>query len=384
MQINALAQPPVKNAVVKSMLIFPTQSLHVHSSCLVILPNEDLLVCWFQGSGERTANDVKIMGARLKKNATAWSTSFVMADTYNLPDCNPVIFLNNQNRLFLIWVAVIANQWENSVLKMLSSSNYLSPGAPIWEAGDNILLNPGESFEKELLQKFKELPKSNTGWSAYAPQYDNMILEAAKDPLKRSIGWMPRISPLILNSGRIILPLYSDGYNLSMMAISDDNGKNWQSSLPMAGRGNVQPSLVQKKDGTIVAYMRDNGDDPNRVQISESKDNGENWTVARKTEIPNTASVKVTTLKDGKWAMVVNDQNDGRYRLSLYLSDDEGAHWKWKYPLEETEKDQGSFSYPSMTQSKDGLLHISYSYQTKKEKGESIKYVVVDINKIIL
>ena len=47
--------------------IFPMQSKHVHSSSIVELPNGDLLSCWFEGTGERKANDVKIMGSRLKK-----------------------------------------------------------------------------------------------------------------------------------------------------------------------------------------------------------------------------------------------------------------------------------------------------------------------------
>ena len=51
----------------ESTLIFPLQEKHVHSSSAVELPNGDLLSCWFQGSGERTANDVAVMGARLKK-----------------------------------------------------------------------------------------------------------------------------------------------------------------------------------------------------------------------------------------------------------------------------------------------------------------------------
>src|ERR1041385_8731808 len=35
-------------------LIFPLEKWHNHSSSVVELPNGDLLVCWFHGSGERT------------------------------------------------------------------------------------------------------------------------------------------------------------------------------------------------------------------------------------------------------------------------------------------------------------------------------------------
>jgi predicted neuraminidase len=204
-----------------------------------------------------------------------------------------------------------------------------------------------------------------------------MIIEASKDPAKRSTGWMTRIKPLMLADGRILLPLYSDGFNMSMVAISDDDGDTWRASLPIVGRGNVQPALVQKKNGNIKAYMRDNGDAPSRVQMSESADNGYSWSAAQKTNIPNEASVELLVLKDDRWAFVGDDEDDGRYRLSLYLSDDEGQTWKWKRTLENDQKGNGRFSYPCLIQTDDGLLNISYSYSVGKE-GESIKYVVVD------
>ena len=43
-----------------SELIFPLEKWHNHSSSVVELPNGDLLVCWFHGSGEREADDVLI------------------------------------------------------------------------------------------------------------------------------------------------------------------------------------------------------------------------------------------------------------------------------------------------------------------------------------
>jgi len=67
-------------------LIFPIQTQHVHSSSIVELPNGDLLSCWFQGSGERKANDVVINGARLRKGQKKWSKPFLMADTPGQPD----------------------------------------------------------------------------------------------------------------------------------------------------------------------------------------------------------------------------------------------------------------------------------------------------------
>ncbi|GGD50653.1 glycosyl hydrolase [Emticicia aquatilis] len=370
-------------AIQSSTLIFPIQEKHVHASSIVSLPNGDFLCVWFHGSGERTSDDVKLMGARLEKGKTAWSEPFLMADTPNIPDCNPILFLNHEKKLFLVWIAVQANKWEQSILRFRTSTESQKSGPPIWNWQDNILLKPDDNFAKEVAQRLKETPPSTAGWAGYAPKYDESIIAASNDPVKRSFGWMTRIKPLLLPNKRIILPLYSDGFNMSIMAISDDDGSTWRPSLPLVGRGPIQPAIIQKKNGNLYALMRDSGDDPARVHTSESKDNGETWQVSAKTTIPNTASVELLVLQDGRWAFVGNDIDDGRYRIGLFLSDDEGKTWKWKTYLEKVEPNKGSFSYPSLIQTADGLLHITYSYHLEKDK-KSIKYVVVNPQKIPL
>ena len=372
------AQP---SPIVSQTLIFPQQGQHVHGSSIVSLLNGDFLATWFQGSGERTADDVKIMGSRLKKGEKSWSEPFLMADTPNIPDCNPVLFLNDEGKLFLVWIAVQANVWEQSILRFRTSVDYEKSGAPVWNWQDNILLKPDQKFADEIKLKFKELPENNAGWAGYAPKYDQMIIEASTDLRKRSIGWMTRIKPLLMENGRIVLPLYSDGFNLSVMAISEDHGATWRPGLPVVGRGPIQPAIVRKKNGNLVAFMRDSGDEPTRVHISESSDKGESWTATKKTDIPNTASVELLVLNNGKWAFLGNDIDDGRYQLSLRISDDEGKTWKSKFFIENDLSKKGNFSYPSLIQTSDGLLHITYSYHPEKSK-KSIKYVVVDPEKI--
>ncbi|MDD3744701.1 MAG: exo-alpha-sialidase, partial [Lentimicrobiaceae bacterium] len=184
------------NGYFRSEFIFPLQEKHVHSSSVVELSNGDLLVCWFEGSGERKANDVAVMGARLKKGQNRWSEPFVMADTPGNPDCNPVLFLDAENRLHLTWVVVVANRWEASLLKTRISTDYQSNGPPQWDWQDVILLKPGEEFAEALEKGFSEMDPPGLAWAEYAPQYERMILEAAKDPGKREVGWVGRIQPL--------------------------------------------------------------------------------------------------------------------------------------------------------------------------------------------
>jgi len=45
----------------QSEILFPPEKWHNHSSSIVELPNGDLFVAWFHGSGERTADDVVIL-----------------------------------------------------------------------------------------------------------------------------------------------------------------------------------------------------------------------------------------------------------------------------------------------------------------------------------
>lgn len=354
--------------------IFPPQEQHVHSSSIVELPNGDLLACWFQGSGERNANDVVVNGSRLKKGSKTWSEPFVLADTPGQPDCNPVLFLDGKGKLYLFWIVVQANSWERSILKYKVSSDFLKADIPKWEWQDIILLKPGEEFERTIAEKFKEMGSRGHAWAEYAPRYETMILEAAKDKSKKETGWMPRVHPTILRDGRILFPLYSDGFNLSLIGISDDRGVTWQHSLPIVGYGNIQPSIVQKKDGSLVAYMRDNGDSPGRILESISTDLGYTWTAAKKSDIINPGtSVEAIVLNNGHWILVYNDVESGRSSLAVSVSDDEGKTWKWTRHLEKDGTGGGSYSYPSMIQGADGSIHLTYSHHYKGSK--TIKHV---------
>jgi len=360
--------------------IFPVQGKHVHGSSIVECPNGDLLTCWYHGSGERSANDVVIQGSRLVKGKNEWSPVFLMADTPHLPDCNPILFVDRQKQLWLFWIAVRANRWQHSVLKYRVTDDYSGSGPPNWKWQEIIILEPGQAFAETVEAGFKELKVGSGLWSEYAPPFARLIAEAAKDPVKRQEGWMTRIHPLQLPSGRILLPLYSDGFELSLVGISDDDGKTWRASRPIIGLGNSQPNLVRRKDGTLVAYHRDNGDVPKRIQMSISKDQGETWEVARDTDIPNPgSSVEVIALADGRWVMIFNDAEQGRHSLALALSEDEGATWKSKRHIEKVEAGAGGFSYPSIIQSRDGRLNMTYSWSVPK-KGQTIKHVSVDPN----
>ena len=188
---------------------------------------------------------------------------------------------------------------------------------------------------------------------------------------------MTRIHPTILSTGRILLPLYSDGFNVSLVAISDDNGQSWRASHPIVGFGPIQPTLAERKDGTIMAYLRDSGAAPQRVMVSESRDEGETWSFAFDSEIFNPgSSLEVTVLKNGHWVMAYNDTENNRNSWAVSLSTDEGKTWQWTRHIGQSPDRSESYSYPSMIQTRDGKIHLSYSY--RNPSGKTIMHASFD------
>jgi predicted neuraminidase len=371
-----LAAASVSSALAASQysgeLIFPPESWHNHSSSIVELPNGDLLACWFHGSGERTADDVLIQGARWNRAAAQWTDRFTMADTPGFPETNPVLFLDSRRRLFFLWPLIVAHRWETALMKYRISSDYQQPaGPPRWEYQDNIILIP-----RNIAARTREYAGAEAAGGGPRAAYAARLIEHAEDEYFSRMGWFTRTHPLELPSGRILAPMYSDGFSFGIMAISDDHGYTWHGSEPIVGAGCIQPSVVRRNDGALVAYLRDNGPPPKRAHISVSKDDGETWTPARDTEIPNPgSSLEVVRLNNGHWIMVYNDLEQKRYSLVAAVSDDEGATWKWKRHLEgnPAAPSTNQYHYPSVIQAKDGAIHVTYSYFVAE--GKAIKHV---------
>jgi len=95
---------------------------------------------------------------------------------------------------------------------------------------------------------------------------------------------------------------------------------------------------------------------------SLSLDNGETWSAARDTDIPNPgSSLEVIVLRDGRWLIVYNDSSKSRDNLTVAISGDEGKTWPLKRRLEPRRDGSTSFGYPSVIQSADGTVHITYT-----------------------
>lgn len=354
----------------RSELVFPLRAEHNHAPSLVELSDGSFVASWYRGSGERKADDVAIYGARLAKGSKEWSQDFVMTDTPGFPDGNTAMMVDGQGHLHLFWPLVLANTWESCVTQQLVSNQPLGTGSPKWDRKESLWLKP-EDFSAEALAKLDALlatiPK---------PLADNLEKEVVEvrgrlsDKLYQRLGWQTRCKPTLLDTGRLVLPLYSDTYSFSLMAISDDHGTSWRASKPLMGFGNIQPAVLQKKDGSLVAYMRENGF-TGKIRTATSTDRAESWSDVSSIELDNPGSgLDAVRLSNGDWILIYNDTNKGRNRLALSVSHDEGKTWSAPKYLEN--EPAGSFHYPAIIQSSDGRIHAIYSYFVAG--GKSMKH----------
>jgi predicted neuraminidase len=357
-----------------SELIFPLNAEHNHAPGVVECSNGDLIVSWYRGSGERRADDVLVLGSRLRSGSQQWSPPFLMVDTPGFPDCNTCLLIDQQDQLWLFWPTILANTWESCLTNFLVASDYTADGPPVWKRNGLVLLKPDDfsvaaNAELDALVARAPQPLTERMQAAIAE-----VRSRLGDKLYQRLGWQPRCKPTVLHSGRFLLPLYTDTFSVSIMAISDDGGLTWRASAPLLGFGAIQPAVVERRDGTVVAYMRENGV-LEKIRVSQSSDGGETWGPVGTIDLPNPGSgLDAMRLDSGRWLLVYNDRTEGRNSLAVSLSEDEGLSWKWTRHLEN--EPTGAFHYPAVTQGKDGRIHLVYSYFV--EGGKSMKHVAVN------
>ena len=77
-----------------------------------------------------------------------------------------------------------------------------------------------------------------------------------------------------------------------------------------------------------------------------------------------------TTRVDGRFRLVYNPTAGGRRKLDVAVSTD-GTSW---HPLVTLENSRGEYSYPAMVQTRDGKVHVTYTW-----KRQRVKHVVIDV-----
>jgi predicted neuraminidase len=177
---------------------------------------------------------------------------------------------------------------------------------------------------------------------------------------------MVRNKAITLTNGDILLPVYDEREWSSTFMISEDRGRTWQryGRLIVEEGQIIQPTVVQRSDGSLLAMMRRGGDKYRYAWQSVSTDNGRTWSEPRQTQFKNSsAALDMARLTNGHLVVVLNDVFDNREVLHVVLSKDEGITWEKEKVIEEKKGEE--FSYPAVIQTSDGLIHITFTYNRK-------------------
>jgi alpha-L-rhamnosidase len=190
----------------------------------------------------------------------------------------------------------------------------------------------------------------------------------------------------MLSNGVLLSPSSKEGNGWTVhFEASPDSGRTWKMIGPINDgktTAAIQPSVLQYPNGKlqILARSKDRA-----ILQAWSTDNGKTWSDLTPTTLPNNNSgTDAVTLKNGLQLLIYNhvlppaDAKNGkgaRTPLNLAYSKD-GKTWYAAAILEDSPISQ--YSYPSIIQSSDGMVHVVYTWRRKK-----IKYVKIDPRKLI-
>ena len=231
----------------------------------------------------------------------------------------------------------------------------------------------------ELILFYKVGPSPSTWWGMLMLSYDNG--KTWSDPGKLPDGFIGPVKnkPVLLDNGTLVCPSSTENMGWRIhLELTDDFGKTWKMVGPINdGKvySAIQPTILIHPDGALQILCRSKN---SMIVESWSEDGGLTWSLLKESTLPNNNSgIDAVTLRDGRFLLVYNHVKTPPgapkgYRTPLNVSiSDDGKKWYAALVLEDSEISQ--YSYPSVIQSADGMVHIVYTWRREK-----IKYVKVD------
>jgi len=227
-------------------------------------------------------------------------------------------------------------------------------------------------------------------WKGYMKRSrDNGLSWSAVEALPAGYLGPVKNKPVLLSNGDLLCASSTEGNGWRVhFEVTRDAGHTWRAVGPINDgktMNAIQPSVLFYPGGRLQVLCRSR----NRAVLSSwSDDNGKTWSAMEKTALPNNNSgTDAVTLKDGRQLLVYNhvlppgDLAKGpRTPLNVALSKD-GKTWYASLVLEDSPVNQ--YSYPSVIQSADGLVHIVYTWRRERIKQVTIDPAQLEMKEII-
>ena len=330
-QARSAPAPPPNSPIVKSEFVFehaPFPSAHAST---IVETKEGLVAAWFGGTRERNP-DVGIWVSY--HDGKAWSAPVEVAngvqpDGTRHPCWNPVLFQPSNGPLILFYK--------------------VGPSPSGWWGLARTSTDAGRT------------------WSAAAKLPDGILGPIRAKPIELSPGVMLAGSSTENDGWIVHMERYSGAWTTEALA----NAANWQKTAPLntsSEFGAIQPTILIHGPSSLQILCR-----TRQGVIAEawSQDAGKTWTKLTATTLPNpSAGIDTVSLRGGGFLLVYNPSAKDRLKLQVARSTD-GKSWVPFVTLED--ETVSEYSYPAMIQTRDGLVHVTYTW-----RRERIKHVVID------
>lgn len=346
----------------------PTPCVSNHASNLLELENGDLLCTWFGGTMEGTP-DISIYLSRFDRGTATWSAPDKMSEDAGRSEQNPALFRHPSGEVWLLYTAQEKADQGTALVRIRRSAD----GGVTWSETRNLFSKPGTFI---------------------------------------------RHAPVVNPAGMLLMPVWHSnmrnafGDDPSLVQISANGGRSWEAVEVPDSEGCVHMDILET---CSVAFFRRRRAD--FVHRSVSDDHGLTWSKPEPTPLPNNnSSLQARGLTDGRLAIIYNEISAAgragessvppwikdreaflagcqitetsaiwgvpRHPLVISTSTDLGLTWHKELVVEddgerrsvhdETGAFIGDYSYPSIIQTADGLVHVTYSYLR-----DHIKHVVL-------
>ena len=315
-------------AIVKAEFIVDNPPFPTSHSSTIVETKETLLAAWFGGSRERSP-DISIWLSRY--DGHSWSAPEQVVTGLN-------------------------ERWQVRY--------------PCWNP---VLFRPKDG---PLLLFYKVGPSPETWWGMVMTSQDNGRTWTKPKRLRSNIYGPIRNKPVELESGWLLCGSSTENAGWRVHIERTKNPlKGWDRTPPLNSAmefGAIQPTILAHRSGKIQVLCR-----TKQGKIAEcwSDHDGQTWSSMKATDLPNpNSAIDALMLQDGRALLVYNHSPTDRGLLNVALSAD-GKKWQAALVLESQPGDE--YSYPAVIQSRDGLVHVTYTW-----KRQRIKHVALDPAKL--